>query len=292
MGTATRPGGASAGDREAAKPGGAEAAAAAVGAGTTANRTGTTSDRAGTASGTTDAAASRTDASTGRTGTAASRDGGTAGSTDTAPSSGDAARRTGTTREPADAAARTGTASEPAGAGTGRTGTATGTAGKASRGDAGGTAAAATATPAAGTDKAAEKGGVGGPVSVERLPTRLDLNKARHAAAAQNTLFRLGDLVHSDARPRPDGGQMLGVCAWATALVLAGIGVAIRGLLAIVGGVAPAWYQPALVGTGLIGLALTVAAFVTIQRRHIPWFLLALATIPLAAAIALTIIAL
>ncbi|SDY78275.1 hypothetical protein SAMN05421684_1526 [Asanoa ishikariensis] len=130
------------------------------------------------------------------------------------------------------------------------------------------------------------------PVSVERLPTRLSLNKAKHAAAAQNGIFRLGDLVHSDARPTPESAHMLGVCAWGTALALAGVGVGIRGLAAIIGGIAPGWYQPALIAVGLIGVLLTVGAFVTIQRRYTPWLMLAFATIPLAVSIALTIIAL
>ncbi|GIF45577.1 hypothetical protein DFJ67_0789 [Asanoa ferruginea] len=131
-----------------------------------------------------------------------------------------------------------------------------------------------------------------GDVSAERLPTRLSINKAKHAAAAQTGIFRLGDLVHSDARPTPEGSHMLGIVAWGTALALAGVGVGIRGLAAIIGGLAPAWYQPALIGAGLLGVLLTVAAFVTIQRRYAPWLMLAFATIPLAVSIALTIIAL
>ncbi|MEV0713893.1 hypothetical protein [Asanoa sp. NPDC050611] len=136
-----------------------------------------------------------------------------------------------------------------------------------------------------------EDADAGGAVSVERLPTRLSVNKARHAAAAQSGIFRLGDL-HSDARTMPDNSHMLGICAWGTALALAGVGVGIRGLAAIIGGSAPAWYKPALIGVGVIGVLLTVGAFVTIQRRYLPWLLLAFATLPLAVTIALTIIAL
>ncbi len=132
----------------------------------------------------------------------------------------------------------------------------------------------------------------GGAVSVERLPTRLSVNKAKHAAAAQTGIFRLGDLVHSESRPTPESAHMLGVCAWGTALALAGVGVGIRGLAAIIGGIAPGWYQPALIVVGLIGVLLTVGAFVTIQRRYTPWLMLAFATVPLAVSIALTIIAL
>ncbi|HTF10544.1 MAG TPA: hypothetical protein VK659_20465, partial [Asanoa sp.] len=146
--------------------------------------------------------------------------------------------------------------------------------------------------PAGGTGLEPEPSTSTGDVSVERLPTRLSLNKAKHAAAAQNGFFRLGDLVHSDTRTTPEGSHVLGIVAWGTALALAGVGVGIRGLAAIIGGLAPAWYQPALIGTGLLGVLLTVAAFVTIQRRYAPWLMLAFATIPLAVTIALNIIAL
>ncbi|GIF73239.1 hypothetical protein [Asanoa siamensis] len=159
---------------------------------------------------------------------------------------------------------------------------------------AGGTAAPADgAEPSrpAGAGREAGAGHEAGAVSVERLPTRLSLNKARHAAAAQTGIFRLGDL-HSETRPVPENSHMLGICAWGTALALAGVGVGIRGLAAIISGIAPAWYKPALIGVGLIGVLLTVGAFVTIQRRYMPWLLLAFATLPLAVTIALTIIAL
>ncbi|GAA1893164.1 hypothetical protein [Asanoa iriomotensis] len=140
-------------------------------------------------------------------------------------------------------------------------------------------------------DGGAPAHGDAGAVSVERLPTRLSVNKARHAASAQTGMFRMGDL-HSDAHPTPDNSHMLGICAWGTALALAGVGVGIRGLAAIIGGSAPGWYKPALIGVGVIGVLLTVGAFVTIQRRYLPWLLLAFATLPLAVTIALTIIAL
>jgi hypothetical protein len=186
----------------------------------------------------------------------------------------------------------------PSGAGTGGGGGGTGggntTVDGTRDGDAGLAAVVTGTAPARtdGIDLDLEPPASGGDVSAERLPTRLSLNKAKHAAAAQTGIFRLGDLVHSDTRPTPEGSHMLGIVAWGTALALAGVGVGIRGLAAIIGGLAPAWYQPALIGAGLLGVLLTVAAFVTIQRRYAPWLMLAFATIPLAVSIALTIIAL
>ncbi|MEV4622686.1 hypothetical protein AB0J74_28730 [Asanoa sp. NPDC049573] len=193
----------------------------------------------------------------------------------------------------ADAVA-TGTAPGRVGIGTTADAVATGTApGRIGVGATADAVATGTApAPARGVSPDGQAPANAGEVSAERLPTRLSVNKAKHAAAAQSGIFRLGDLVHSDTRPTPEGGHMLGIVAWGTALALAGVGVGIRGLLAIIGGLAPVWYQPALIGTGLLGVLLTVGAFVTIQRRYAPWMMLAFATIPLAVAIALTIIAL
>jgi hypothetical protein len=92
--------------------------------------------------------------------------------------------------------------------------------------------------------------------------------------------------------PAPDNGQLIGICAWATLLGLGGLLIAIRGLVGIVGGLAPDWYQPALIIVGMVGIVLTVLAFMAIQRRYLPWIMLGLATIPLAVNIALTLSAL
>jgi hypothetical protein len=92
--------------------------------------------------------------------------------------------------------------------------------------------------------------------------------------------------------PAPATGRLAAMCAWATALGLAGVALGVRGLMAIMGGTAPGWYEPALVGAGLAGIGLTVAAFMSIHHRRLPWYMLTAATFPLIAAVILTVLAL
>lgn len=89
--------------------------------------------------------------------------------------------------------------------------------------------------------------------------------------------------------PSPPTTRLIVMCAWATTLGVVGLVVATRGLMGIMGGQVPSWYEPSMVGIGLTGIGLTVGAFMSIHRRRMPWFLLALATIPLAATVVLTI---
>ena len=91
--------------------------------------------------------------------------------------------------------------------------------------------------------------------------------------------------------PSPDNGQLIGICAWAMGLGVVGLLIALRGLVGIVSGHAPDWYEPALIGVGMAGILFTVLAFLAIQRRYVPWIMLALATIPLGVNIGLTVAA-
>ncbi|MDQ7904733.1 hypothetical protein RB614_09400 [Phytohabitans sp. ZYX-F-186] len=91
------------------------------------------------------------------------------------------------------------------------------------------------------------------------------------------------------ADPSPPSGKLVAMCAWATALGLVGLLVATRALLALWRGNPPTWYEPSFIAIGLVGIGLTVGAFMSIQRRRLPWIMLALATIPLVASIVLTV---
>ncbi|WP_329107899.1 hypothetical protein OG792_05370 [Micromonospora sp. NBC_01699] len=94
------------------------------------------------------------------------------------------------------------------------------------------------------------------------------------------------------AGPRGTSRQFLGVCGWATALGLIGLATGLRGLVAIVAGVAPDWYEPMIAGVGLGGVALTMVAFLSIRHPRLPWIMLSLATLPLAVNLAVTLAAL
>ena len=88
--------------------------------------------------------------------------------------------------------------------------------------------------------------------------------------------------------PQPRLRQMLGVCGWAAVLGAIGLVVGIRGFYADLMDATPNWYEPMMIGVGLTGIALTVGAFISVQRRRTPYILLSAATLVLAYAIFLT----
>ncbi|WP_051800145.1 hypothetical protein [Catenuloplanes japonicus] len=95
----------------------------------------------------------------------------------------------------------------------------------------------------------------------------------------------------AETDPEPSSRRLLAMSCWAGTLGVLGLAVAIRSLAAIFAGVAPSWYEPAIVATGVTGIAFTVGAFASIHRRHLPWAMLTLATFPLSAAMAATAVA-
>lgn len=94
------------------------------------------------------------------------------------------------------------------------------------------------------------------------------------------------------AGPRGTSRQILGVCGWATVLGLVGLAAGLRGLVAIVAGLAPTWYEPTMASVGLGGIALTMVAFLFVRHPRLPWIMLSLATVPLAVNLTLTFAAL
>jgi hypothetical protein len=133
--------------------------------------------------------------------------------------------------------------------------------------------------------------------SIAGAPRRLvpaRFQRANAEVTGEASRFRVGDYfqVPREGDDAPDGGQMVGICAWATALGVVGLVVALRGLIAIIGGHTPAWYEPALISAGTAGILLTVGAFLSIHRTFLPWIMMGLATIPLTVSIALTVVAL
>ena len=89
-------------------------------------------------------------------------------------------------------------------------------------------------------------------------------------------------------RQAPSGGPKLrtlaGLAGWAAALGMVGLVVGVRGLILILVSQVPHWFEPTLVIMGLVGIALTAAAFLTIRYRYVPWVLLGLSTVVLIAA--------
>lgn len=80
--------------------------------------------------------------------------------------------------------------------------------------------------------------------------------------------------------------RLAGVAAWALALVLAGSASAIVGLFHIFGD-GPAWFAPAFITTGVVGMLLTMMAFATLRFKGVPWVFMAAASVTLLAAFAM-----
>ena len=76
------------------------------------------------------------------------------------------------------------------------------------------------------------------------------------------------------SRPGPDPRRLAGLAGWAAALGLVGLVVGVRGLIAIIIGGIPGWYEPTLIVMGLVGIGLTAGAFITVQHGRLPWILL------------------
>jgi hypothetical protein len=82
--------------------------------------------------------------------------------------------------------------------------------------------------------------------------------------------------------------QLVGVCVWAAVIGGVALIIGIRAVIGSISATPPSWYQPWVIGVGLTGLALTVAAFVTVNRRWAPFALLGAASVLVIVAINLT----
>ncbi|MDG4767514.1 hypothetical protein O7632_25990 [Solwaraspora sp. WMMD406] len=90
------------------------------------------------------------------------------------------------------------------------------------------------------------------------------------------------------SHPRESSTRQLGRSAWATLLGASWLAVALVGLSAIRSGQAPGWYEPMLVGSGLVGIASAAVGFLITRRRRVTVALLLTATALLAAAAGVT----
>lgn len=83
----------------------------------------------------------------------------------------------------------------------------------------------------------------------------------------------------------------MAVCGWAAVLGGVGLIIGIRGFFGVLVGDAPAWYEPALIAAGALGLAFTCGGFLTVTQRRAPWISLGVASVILVAAMVLTSLA-
>jgi hypothetical protein len=87
----------------------------------------------------------------------------------------------------------------------------------------------------------------------------------------------------------PAPRRLVGLASWAAILGILGAILAIRDGVGIMIG-APAWFFPTVAAIGIIGVCLTMGAFLTARARTVPWLLLGLASCALLGAFVTTLV--
>ena len=118
----------------------------------------------------------------------------------------------------------------------------------------------------------------------ELLPFGWERGPGAADAGERETLFRFPTADD----PVPGTRRVLAMSLYASVLGLGGVGVGVRGLVSVIGGV-PGWYVPLLAFLGLFSVALVVGAFLSIHQRVLPYLLLAAAAVPLSGAVLLAV---
>jgi hypothetical protein len=105
----------------------------------------------------------------------------------------------------------------------------------------------------------------------------VDVSRAKQLFRELPGVFRLP----TEADPRPASRRIAAVCAWAAALGLGGMAVALRAFVGLIAQYR-AWYAPTVIAVGLLGLACTIGAFASVHHRRLPFALLGVASASLA----------
>ncbi len=82
--------------------------------------------------------------------------------------------------------------------------------------------------------------------------------------------------------------HLVALCSWAAALTLIGLMVGFWAMLRLMSDATPGWFEPIIILTGLSGVGLAIASFVTADRPRFPWLLMGGSTAVLLLAIILT----
>ena len=93
-------------------------------------------------------------------------------------------------------------------------------------------------------------------------------------------------------RPGPSALRLLGLCAAAAGLSLAGIVVGLRGWFGLVTDKAAGWYLPVIVVVGVFGVVTAASGFLTVHRRYAPWIMLSVSGVTLLTAMIVTAVGL
>lgn len=115
------------------------------------------------------------------------------------------------------------------------------------------------------------------PIAPEEDPPACGIPAARPRAALGALTIQLSTSLRLPGRydPAPRPLRIVGMCVWAALLAVIGLALAVRIVVTELTRPTPVWFQPTVICPGLLGIALTVAAFMAIHQRYLPWGLLA-----------------
>ena len=82
--------------------------------------------------------------------------------------------------------------------------------------------------------------------------------------------------------------HLMALCIWAAAVTVLGLFVGLWAMLRLMAYGTPGWFEPVIVLTGLAGVGLEIASFLTADRDKLPWILMGGSTGILFLAIGLT----
>ncbi len=103
-------------------------------------------------------------------------------------------------------------------------------------------------------------------------------------------LARVTLAMRPTVRREPAPRQLVGLALWAAALGILGSILAIRDAVGLFLG-APGWFMPTAALIGIVGIGLTMGAFLTARNRILPWTMLGVATCALGAVFLATLLA-
>ncbi|MDT5028586.1 MAG: hypothetical protein QOE61_5012 [Micromonosporaceae bacterium] len=120
------------------------------------------------------------------------------------------------------------------------------------------------------------------------MPTRLSAQRGSGPMSWTSSVAAADPASTPGSSPEPRLRQLMGVCGWAAVLGGVGLVIGIRGLIGVVAGHPPGWFEPGMIVVGFVGISLTVGAFLTVHRNRTPWALLGASSLALIAAMVLT----
>ncbi|HEX6686318.1 MAG TPA: hypothetical protein VF062_26340 [Candidatus Limnocylindrales bacterium] len=108
-------------------------------------------------------------------------------------------------------------------------------------------------------------------------------SQRRGLGATIGSRFRL----HTEEHAAPSNARLLLVTLWAAISIFIGLIPAGRLAVTFLFGSGPWWYPFSAATLGLLGVSLMVAAFSSIHRSFLPWYLMTIATLLLTANVAM-----